>query len=60
MCSNMNKFNFGALGKALMFTGGLMVLVPTIAWLVTKANPIVLLVLAIIVMVVFFYNIFKD
>ena len=56
----MNKFNFGALGKALMFTGGLMVLVPTIAWLVTKANPIVLLVLVIIVMVVFFYNIFKD
>ncbi len=56
----MSKLNWKALGKALMFTGGLMVVVPAITWLVSKANPFVLLVFCLVVMVVFFYNIFKD
>ena len=49
-----------ALGKALMVTGGILIVVPVLSWLITNANPAVLAGIMVVVMVFFFYNIFKD
>ena len=49
-----------ALGKALMVTGGILIVVPVLSWLITNANPAVLAGIMVVVMVFFFYNIIKD
>lgn len=49
-----------ALGKALMVTGGILIVVPVLSWLITNANPAVLAGIMVVAMVFFFYNIIKD
>ena len=56
----MSKLDVKALGKALLITGGFLIVVPTLSWLITKANPVVLFGVLVVAMVVFLYNIVKD
>ncbi len=56
----MSKLDVKALGKALMVTGGILIVVPVLSWLITNANPAVLAGIMVVAMVFFFYNIIKD
>ena len=60
MNNSMSKLDVKALGKALMVTGGILIVVPVLSWLITNANPAVLAGIMVVVMVFFFYNIIKD
>jgi hypothetical protein len=60
MNNSMSKLDVKALGKALMVTGGILIVVPVLSWLITNANPAVLAGIMVVAMVFFFYNIIKD